>query len=211
MYVPPRFSQDVQTSLDFAASRGFGLLCAFDGRRPVASPLPFYLEQSAGSAPLALFHLARGNPLLELADGSRSFLLAVSGPDAYVSADWYQSADQVPTWLYQEVHLTGPVRRMFESELAQQIDILSARFEQRLAPKPPWTSAKMTASRLAAMKKEIAGLVMTIDEVEGSFKLNQHKSEADRLAVARALGAQDDPGSKAIAEAMQKPAQENTP
>ena len=34
------------------------------------------------------------------------------------------------------------------------------------------------------MKKAIVGLVMSVDEVEGSFKLNQHKSETDYAAVA---------------------------
>ena len=36
-----------------------------------------------------------------------SWLMAVNGADAYVSPDWYVSPDQVPTWLYQAVHLTG--------------------------------------------------------------------------------------------------------
>ena len=56
------------------------------------------------------FHVARGNPLAALADGTSHWLLAVNGADAYVSPDWYVSPDQVPTWLYQAVHLTGPVR-----------------------------------------------------------------------------------------------------
>ena len=43
----------------------------------------------------------------ELADGKSSWLLRVNGADAYVSPDWYVSPDQVPTWLYQAVHLTG--------------------------------------------------------------------------------------------------------
>ena len=68
-----------------------------------------------------------------------SWLLAVNGADAYVSADWYVSPDQVPTWLYQSVHLTGTVRKLSEDELAAQIDALSAKFEGWLAPKQPWT------------------------------------------------------------------------
>ena len=42
----------------------------------------------------------------------------------------------------------------------------------------------MTAGRLDAMKKAIVGLVMTVEDVEGSFKLNQHKSDADHVAIA---------------------------
>ena len=202
MYTPPPFKPDRATALAFAQARGFGMVCAFDGNRPIASLLPVYLSYADDGTPRALFHLARGNPLAKLADGTSSWLLAVNGADAYVSADWYVSADQVPTWLYQSVHLTGPVRRLGDDELAIQIDTLSAKFESRLAPKKPWTSDKMTAARLETLKKAIVGLVMTVEEVEGSFKLNQHKSDADFAAVANALAAQSDPGSRQIARLM---------
>lgn len=204
MYTPPPFKPDRAAALAFAEARGFGMVCAFDGNRPIASLLPFYLSYADDGTPRALFHLARGNPLAKLADGTSSWLLAVNGADAYVSADWYVSADQVPTWLYQSVHLTGPVRMLGDDELAVQADTLSAKFEDRLLPKKPWTSGKMTAARLEAMKKAIVGLVMSVDEVEGSFKLNQHKSEVDYAAVADALAAQSDLPSRAIAELMRK-------
>ena len=204
MYTPPPFKSDRAASLAFAETRGFGTVCAFDGTKPIASLLPFYLSSTDDGTPQALLHLARGNPLLKLADGTSSWLLAVNGADAYVSADWYVSSDQVPTWLYQSVHLTGPVRKMSDDELALQVDTLSAKFENRLAPKKPWTSDKMTAARLEAMKKAIVGLVMTVDQVEGSFKLNQHKSDVDHAAVAGALGAQRDAGSQQIAGLMRE-------
>ena|SRR5579859_1685967 len=204
MYTPPLFKSDRSASLAFAEARGFATVCAFDGKKPIASLLPFYLTYADDGTPHAAFHLARGNPLIKLADGSSSWLLVVNGADAYVSADWYVSADQVPTWLYQSVHLTGTVRRLSDEELANQVDTLSAKFEGWLAPKKPWTSAKMTAARLDALKKAIVGLVMTVEEVEGSFKLNQQKSEVDYAAVADALAAQSDAGSRQIAGLMRE-------
>jgi transcriptional regulator len=204
MYTPPPFKPDRAASLTFAQARGFGLACAWDGARPVASSLPFYLDYANDGTPRAAFHVARHNPLVRLADGTSSWLLAVNGADAYVSADWYVSPDQVPTWLYQAVHLTGPVRKLSDDELAVQIDTLSAKFEYRLAPKPPWTSAKMTAGRLDAMKKAIVGMVMTVEAVEGSFKLNQHKSDIDYTSVSDALALQLDAGSQAIARLMRE-------
>ena len=204
MYTPPLFKQERTASLAFAEERGFGTVSAWNGARPIASSLPFYLSQTGDGALQALFHVARGNPLTKFADGATPWLLAVNGPDAYVSADWYVSPDQVPTWLYQSVHLTGPVRVLSDEELAIQADALSAKFENWLLPKKPWTSAKMTPARLDVMKKAIIGLVMTVEEVEGSFKLNQHKSEADYAAVAGALEQRPDTGSQQIADLMRK-------
>jgi transcriptional regulator len=202
MYTPPMFKPDRAASLAFAQARGFGTVCAWEGSKPIASSLPFYLAFADDGTPHAAFHVARHNPLLKLADGKSSWLLAVNGADAYVSADWYVSPDQVPTWLYQAVHLTGTVRKLSDSELGPHLDALSAKFENWLAPKPPWMSSKMTAGRLAAMKQAIVGLVMTVEEIEGSFKLNQHKSDVDHVAVATALARQPDAAAQTIGEQM---------
>ena len=43
MYTPPMFKPDRAASLAFAEMRGFGTVCAWDGTKPVASSLPFYL------------------------------------------------------------------------------------------------------------------------------------------------------------------------
>ena len=203
MYVPRPFQPDRSACLAFAAVRGFGTLCAWDGRKPIASAVPFCLEYGANGTPQLAFHLARQNPLVKLADAAASWVMAVNGPDAYVSADWYASPDQVPTWLYQAVHLTGPVRALCGHELGPHLDALSSKYEGWLAPKPPWTTAKMTAGRLDAMKKAIVGFVMVVDEVEGSFKLNQHKSDADHEAISTALSHQSHAGAQDIAFQMQ--------
>jgi transcriptional regulator len=202
MYTPPMFKPDRAASLAFAQARGFGTVCAWDGSKPIASSLPFYIASADDGTPYAAFHVARHNPLANLADGTSSWLMAVNDADAYVSPDWYASPDQVPTWLYQAVHLTGTVRTMSESELGSHLDALSAKFESWLAPKVPWTSSKMTAGRLDAMKKAIVGLVMTIEEIEGSFKLNQHKSDADHVAIASALTQRHDEAAQTIGNQM---------
>jgi transcriptional regulator len=196
------FKPDRAASLAFAQARGFGTVCAWDGSKPIASSLPFYLAYADDGTPRAMFHVARNNSLAKLANGKTSWLMTVNGADAYISADWYASPDQVPTWFYQAVHLTGTVRMLSDSELAPHLDALSGRFESWLAPKPPWTTSKMTAGRLDTLKKAIVGLVMSVDEIEGSFKLNQHKSDVDHLAVATALARQPEGAAQVLAREM---------
>ena len=202
MYTPPMFKAEPAASLGFAEARGFGTVCAWDGSKPVASSLPFILTSGDDGTPQAAFHVARHNPLLKLADGKSRWLMAVTGSDAYVSPDWYASPDQVPTWLYQAVHLSGPVRTMTDQELSAHLDALSAKFESWLEPKPPWTTSEMTAGRREAMMKAIVGLVMTVEDVEGSFKLNQHKSDVDYAAIAIELSRQNDADAQAIGKRM---------
>jgi transcriptional regulator len=209
MFTRPVFEPDRAASLAFADARGFGVFCAYYGGKPVASSLPFCLEYLSDGTPCVSFHVARGNALAGLAGGTSScrsskssWLLAVNGADAYVSPHWYASPDQVPTWLYQAVHLSGPVRTMTGPELADHLDALSARFESWLAPKPPWTTSEVTAGRREAMMQAIVGLVMTVEQIEGSFKLNQHKSDVDHAAITNALALQADPGAQQLARTM---------
>jgi transcriptional regulator len=196
------FKPDRAASLGFAEARGFGTVCAWDGAKPIASSLPFFLTYADDGTPRLAFHVARNNPLAKLADGKTRWLMTVNGADAYVSADWYASPDQVPTWFYQAVHLTGCVEMLPDHELGPHLEALAGKFEGWLAPKPPWTISKMTAGRLDAMKKAIQGLVMTVEDIEGSFKLNQHKSDVDHMAVTTALARQPDAAAQLLASEM---------
>src|SRR3954465_2885578 len=156
MYTPSLFQPDRAASLAFAAARGFGTVCVYDGAKPVASALPFCLEYLNDGTPAVAFHVARGNALAALAGGKSNWLIAVNGADTYVSPHWYASPDQVPTWLYETVHLSGPVRTMYGpvppavalramrgTELADHLDALSFIFEGWLAPKPPFYTLSM--------------------------------------------------------------------
>jgi transcriptional regulator len=202
MFTRPFFQPDRAATLAFAAARGFGTVCAHDGTRPVASALPFCLEYLNDGTPSVAFHIARGNALAALASRKSHWLIAVNGADTYVSPHWYASPDQVPTWLYQAVHLSGSVRTMSDQELAQHLDALSTKFEGWLAPKPCWSTSEMAAGRREAMMKAIVGLVMTVEDIEGSFKLNQHKSDVDHAAIAVELLAQGDANAQEIGKRM---------
>src|SRR6202162_2082591 len=125
MHVPHGFHTDRTASLAFAADRGFGLVVACDGLRPVASPLPFRLDYAGDGGARVGFHVTRGNRLADLAANGGTWVVAVSGADAYVAADWYASPDQVPTWLYGAVHLSGPVRVLTADERRVHLDPLA--------------------------------------------------------------------------------------
>lgn len=185
-----------------AERRGFGLVCAHDGKMPVVSWLPFHVAYAGDGTPVATFHVARPNPLASPQLHGQTWLLAISEADAYVSPRWYASPQQVPTWLYKAVNLSGPVRALSVAELVQHLDALAEQFEAAAAPLPPWTMSEVAAGRRAALTGAIVGLSMAVEQVEGSFKLNQHKSDADHVAVATALAAQDDAGAKSIAADM---------
>jgi transcriptional regulator len=201
MYANPAFKVHPAASLAFAAARGFGLVIACDAGRPVASHLPFRLIEADGKVPKLEFHVARANPLGAIAEKGGTWLVAVQGHDAYVSPDWYASAEQVPTWLYEAVHLSGPVRVVPGDHTQGHVERLSATFESWL-PKPEWTLDKVSDRKREMLLKAIVAVEMTVETVEGSFKLNQHKPDEDHVAIANALARQDDHSAQAIAKRM---------
>lgn len=177
--------------LAFVADVSFATI-AVDGPFVVHTPV-------AVTAPNRLrFHIARGNRAAKALDGARA-LVSVLGPDAYISPDWYGTPDQVPTWNYLAVEAEGPLRRLDSDGLAALLDDLSAAHETRLAPKPAWTRAKMAPGRFEGMLKAIVGYELRIEDLRGTRKLGQHKSESERAGAAAGLM----PFVPAMAELMQ--------
>ncbi|MEY8841705.1 FMN-binding negative transcriptional regulator, partial [Cribrihabitans sp. XS_ASV171] len=147
MHPNPTFrTQERDRILSFAHDRGFGILAVAGEGAPLLAHVPFVA--GVGPEPCLDLHLVRSNPLLRLLDVSRPARLAVSGPDSYVSPDWYGMEDQVPTWNYVAVHLIGRLERLPQEALRDVIDRQSAAFEGRLHPKKPWTTAKMDEEAL---------------------------------------------------------------
>jgi len=202
MYVHPANKVHPAMALAFAASRGFGLVMTCDGGRPVASPLPFRVIEADGQVPKLEFHVARSNPLGAIAEKGGTWMVAVQGDHAYVSPDWYASAEQVPTWLYETVQLSGPVNVLPACHTLGAVARLSDHVEATLLPKPIWRMDKVSEKRLEMLSKAIVAIEMTIETIEASFKLNQHKGDADHVAIANALAGQPDPSAQAIASRM---------
>lgn len=188
MHPNPAFRQDPrEKNLAFARARGFGILTVNGPEGPLAAHVPFLLN---GDASFAELHLARSNPIAR-AGLPAPALIAVSGPDAYISPDWYgphsEVPDQVPTWNYVAVHLRGLLEPLPDDALRPHVDALSAEHEGRIAGKLPWTSAKMTEGAMPRMMRMILPFRFRVTSVEGTWKLNQNKAPEIRARAARAL------------------------
>ena len=185
MHPNPAFRQtDLAQNITFAKDRGFGILTVNGELGPLASHIPFRLADDGQSAEL---HLVRSNPILRLLDQPQPALIAVSGPDGYISPDWYGVVDQVPTWNYVAVHLRGQLEVLPHAEMRAHLDLLSEQFETRLAPKTPWRTDKMTPEVLDRMMRAIMPCRLMIADVQGTWKLNQNKEPEARLAAARQI------------------------
>lgn len=165
----------------FARERGFGVLAVSGADAPLLSHVPFLLNAEGTRAEL---HLVRSNPIVRALKSPLPAKIAVSGPDTYISPDWYSVADQVPTWNYVAVHLTGVLELRPQEELHDLLDRQSAVYEERLKPKAPWKTDKMSEGMMDKMMRMILPCRMTVSGIDGTWKLNQNKPEDARLSAA---------------------------
>jgi len=185
MHPAATFKQTDEAALSaLVAARGFGLVIGAVDGRPVAAHAPVLLKDRS-----LRFHLSRTNALTPVLEAGGKALVVITGPDAYVSPDWYGLPDQVPTWNYLSVEMEGPVTPLDSEAATVLLDDLSAHFEGKLGPKAPWTRAKMTPARFEALLGAIRAFEMRVERFEGTTKLSQNRGAEPMARVADALEA----------------------
>lgn len=190
--------------LAYLRDRSFGILSINGAHGPLAAHVPFIIAGDGKSIDL---HLVRSNPIVRaLEEAAEPALIAVSGSDSYISPDWYGIEDQVPTWNYIAIHVRGALELLPADTLPDLLDRLSAQFEARLLPKPPWLSGKVSPDQMTRFLRQIVPCRMAVRTVESTWKLNQNKPDEVRMRAAEAvssagLGTETD----ALARLMRNP------
>ena len=181
MYVPDHFREDRPEVLAEAVRRiGFATLVTTGLE---ANHLPMLLQDGVLRG-----HVARANPVWKAGDGLG--LAIFLGPHAYVSPSWYPSkavtGKAVPTWNYITVHARGALRWVQDADwLRGHVTALSDAHE---APRPePWNVSDAPASYVDSLLRAIVGFELTIETLEGKYKLSQNRDVADRDGVRVAL------------------------
>lgn len=179
MHPNPAFrGEAAERSVAFLRDRAFGTLAINADGGPLLSHVPYLLDSDAGTLDL---HLVRSNPIARALPAEA--VLAATGPDGYVSPDWYGVPDQVPTWNYVAVHVRGRLERLPQEAMRDMLDRQSAAYEGRL-DKRPWTTTKMTPGLLGRMMRQIVPCRMAVEQIDSTWKLSQNKPDTVRTAAA---------------------------
>lgn len=204
MYIPASYAErDLPTLLAFIASHPLAaLVTASEPAGLFATHLPLVLD-GATEPPTLRGHLARANPhYRQIADGATEALVIFTGPDAYITPEWYPAKREhgrvVPTWNYVAVHAYGSVRlRDDPAFLRGHLDALTSRHE---GDRPtPWQVSDAPEEFIAQQMKAIVGFELEIVRLEGKWKMSQNRSGADIDGVIRGLGASDAPTDREVA------------
>jgi transcriptional regulator len=154
-----------------------------------ASHIPMVLEQNGALGQLRC-HISRANTQWRDYTQSVEALAIFSGPQHYITPNWYAEKQEtgkvVPTWNYAVVHAYGYLKIVEDSEwLMSHLARLTSIHE---ADSPvPWKIEDAPAEYIATIIKGIVGLEMTIERLEGKWKVSQNRPEQDRRGVAEGL------------------------
>jgi transcriptional regulator len=156
------------------------------------SHVPMLLRQNSESGWVLESHVARGNPHWQNCEPGMISAAIFQGPQAYISPSWYATKKEtgkvVPTWTYIAVHAHGVIESIEdETWLMRHLHDLTDDNEQ--VRSEPWRVDDAPAEYIADMSRAIVGLKLTVSKIEASWKMNQHKTEADRDGVINGLEA----------------------
>lgn len=182
MYIPKHFAEtDTQTLQAFMRTHSFATLVTQHDGVPFANHLPLMLDSGVGTHGALLGHMARNNPQWQDFSQGAEVLVMFQGPHAYVSPAWYEpNAMVVPTWNFMAVHTYGKARILSEEELVGTLRRLVDENEKAF-PKP-W-KFEPTQTMRERMLSAIVGFEISLDRLEGKFKLSQNRSQQDQRNV----------------------------
>lgn len=202
MYTPPFNRADDEDQLRAFVSevRAGWLVTSRQDAAPSATYLPIMWRDDR-----VIAHLAKANPHWREIQDETPALVIVTGPDAYVTPTWYAAKEEhgkvVPTWNYSAVHLTG-LARIHEDPVWLRAAVGDLTAEHERVRKQPWNVTDAPRSYVDGQLRGIVGVELTVTKVEGTAKLSQNRSRADRERVVTGLRQSTRPGERSVAAQM---------
>ncbi|CCH43223.1 Protease synthase and sporulation protein [Wickerhamomyces ciferrii] len=199
MYIPNQFKVDdedkqLQLIKEFPLAALIFVEKSFFGTPNYSiSHIPFFLTKNYNGQNVLKAHLARGNELVPLLqNANHNCLVSFRSTDSYISPSWYPTKEKthkfVPTWDFGAVNAYGIPQIIEDKEwLLQLLNEITDQEEGKRPEgsefKPKWKVDQAPENYLDTMIKNIVGLEIVIDELEGKFKFNQNKAPIDTKGV----------------------------
>ena len=202
MYIPKAFEVNDKTKLvNFIRDNSFGILFSQEERGPLATHLPFFMDEKTGDSGVLISHMAKRNPHWNKLNG-KEVLVVFPGPHAYISASWYNEPNTVPTWNYVAVHVYGTVRIIEKKEEMVERMEKAVHFYESSMPSP-W-NAKFDDEFIDRLMNGIVVFEISINKMQGKWKLSQNHSVQRQQNVINRLKTSNKYDSATIAKMMEQ-------
>ncbi len=204
MYNPVPFAENRPEELRaFMQQHPLAALVTSGAEELEATHVPMILADDGSPQGVLRCHLARANPQWRTLVDSGPALVIFQGPEHYITPNWYPSKKEhgkvVPTWNYAAVHVRGRAGLFEEpAEMRQHLKELTEQNES-LFP-APWSVEDAPAEFIQALSRAIVGVEISIERIEGKWKMSQNRPDADRQGVLEGLENLSSARSREVAE-----------
>jgi transcriptional regulator len=199
VYIPEAFREERPEVLQaFIAQHPLGALICTTADGLTANHIPMIHAVDADGRRFLRGHVARANNVWKSLPPDSPVLVIFGGADHYITPSWYPAKKEhgkvVPTWNYSVVHAHGIVRFAdVKSQSREYVTELTNR--QEGSRSEPWEVADAPAAYIDSMLSGIVTFEITVTRLVGKFKASQHRSVAERQAVASALESEGYPAA----------------
>ena len=174
MNYPPKHHQDYDKNhmIDVIKTYPLATVISVQNNDPFITHLPLIYREEDGKL---IGHIDIYNPQANLLKDNNPITILFSGPQCYISPSVYTTT-QLPTWNYIKVHLKGTVKAIESKDALKQSLITMTEFLEQpdhkyvLEPDNP---------RMEGALDYIKMFEITINDLEGKFKLSQDKHPKD--------------------------------
>lgn len=202
MYIHPLNKwEDEPEIVDFIRKNAFATLISQVDGKPWATHLPFVLEKNNSGEPVLSGHIAKANQQWKSISENEDVLVIFQGPHAYISSSWYNH-ENVPTWNYLAVHISGKIRLIGGEELMDHLRSLTDIYEEG---RPNRIRVEtMNENYVAGQLRALVGFEIKIEEVKASAKLSQNRDDENYHHIVEKLEESQFPFDKEVASEMKK-------
>ncbi|MCF6308208.1 MAG: FMN-binding negative transcriptional regulator [Flavobacteriaceae bacterium] len=173
-YPPPYHqSNDRQKMIAIIKQYPLAMLVSVKDDKPLITHLPVIFNEETGKL---LGHIDLNNPQANLLKDNKEVTLVFKGSDTYISPSVY-TTEQLPTWNYIIVHITGNVTAITNPEKAKQTMVSMTEFLEAPDHKFQLT---IDNPKMDKFIHYIHAFEIEITHWEGKFKLSQDKFEQDQ-------------------------------
>ncbi|MDU0112700.1 FMN-binding negative transcriptional regulator [Psychrosphaera aquimarina] len=190
MYAPNNFKQtDIRELIAIMREYPFATLITHSISGIEANHLPVTIVESDGGMAIHA-HIAKANKLWQSVEQGADVLLIFNGPNCYVSPNYYPTKKEngraVPTWNYVVVHVKGNISFIHDEQwVYRMLDTLTKEHEAEQIS--PWSITDAPVEYIDKMLSAIVGIEISIDEIEGKWKLSQNQPDVNKLGVMQRL------------------------
>ena len=202
MFIPAYYRNTNLKEIEkFISENSFACLVNTHEGKPWATHIPIELELDIDGVSILSGHISRANPQWKSFSNGETVMAIFQGPHSYVSSSWYNHIN-VPTWNYIAVHIYGRMRILNDEEQYKKLQAMVVRYESKV--EKPIDLDKMPAEMMDKYMKGIVGFEMSMDKIEGKWKMSQNRDDEDKQSIISELEKLKEVNALLVAAEMKK-------